>query len=237
MLCVAVRLLPLAIIICFSRQTQLQPVSAQAQFITRKPRCLAFRAPVLTSRRWRVRARVGQGPAVLVEATARPSQPAPHARGYPRTRTLRAPPRAGLLTTDGKSAKGACPCSCCGAHRSCASRHKATSYRRPALTLSADDRRDDPASAPLANLPRADPRAEDAGGMSGSRAGHGGVGSTLTKLSAQERARLTELARVRQYAHIEKVRAERRAMTGAASQAAGPQGRARAEPVSPICGI
>jgi hypothetical protein len=80
----------------------------------------------------------------------------------------------------------------------------------------ADDRRDDAASAPLAGLPPGDPRAEDAGGLSGSRAGRGGVGSTLAKLDGATRDRLLELSRVRQWAHIEKVRARARARGGGA---------------------
>lgn len=64
----------------------------------------------------------------------------------------------------------------------------------------------DPATSDPAALGlKLDPRADDAGGLSGARAGRGGVGSALSKLSDAERAQLLSLSKERQWAHVEKV--------------------------------
>ena len=73
------------------------------------------------------------------------------------------------------------------------------------LTTDGGSARDDARADPAALGFRVDARADDAGGLSGGKAGHGGVASTLTMLSAAERAALTELSKERQWAHVQKV--------------------------------
>lgn len=73
------------------------------------------------------------------------------------------------------------------------------------------------------------PEGEDAGGIEG-KAGRGGPGSTLSHLSPEERSLLTELSKMRTYAHVKKV--EEVMMSGAGMGVADADKRAAELPAT-----